>query len=86
MSERHLSLFSKRKIVQKSSFRRVKAGLGAFEHERILFPIGRISYSSFSEHPPTVSGKVQVTFFVRDETFSVTDDAHSLKGETTIIF
>jgi hypothetical protein len=78
MSERNLSLFSTRMAVPRSSFRRAKVGLGAFEHEVILFPIGRISYSSFSKRPSEMTGKVQVTF--------ITDDSRSLKGEETIIF
>jgi hypothetical protein len=78
ISERNKPLFSTRVAVPRSSFRRAKVGLGAFEHEVIMFPVGRISYSSFSKRPSEMTGKVQATF--------ATEDGRSLKGEETIVF
>jgi hypothetical protein len=64
--------------VDRESFRRAKVGMGAFEHELILFTLGRITYDRFLRRPTEISGKVKVEF--------VTDDQRSLKGEETIIF
>jgi hypothetical protein len=34
--------------VKKEKFRRADVGMGAFKHEVILFPIGRVSFQSFN--------------------------------------
>ena len=78
MAKQNIPLFSTRIAIRRASFRRSKVGLGAFEHEVIMFSVGRIAYSSFSKRPSEMTGKAQVTF--------VTEDGRSLKGEETIIF
>jgi|WetSurMetagenome_2_1015567.scaffolds.fasta_scaffold00054_21 hypothetical protein len=78
MVKQDLTLYSTSIPISNSSFRRTKVGRGAFEHEVIMFPIGRIVYSSFIMRPSNMTGKVKVTF--------VTKDDRVLEGEETIFF
>lgn len=80
MSESNLSLFSSVLQVQKSSFRKTKVGLGAFEHEAILFSIGRVPYSDFTKTPSEITGEVKISFITSGS------DTRLLEGKETVIF
>ncbi len=71
-------LYSKTISVKKTDFRKAKVGTGAFEHEVILYLIGRVDYSSLTKKPSEMSGKVKVEFQM--------PNGKLLKGETTIFF
>ncbi len=47
-SDEELKLFDKNIQVKKESFVKGKVGAGAFQHEAVLCPIGRISFQSFT--------------------------------------
>lgn len=64
--------------VKKTDFRKTKVGMGAFEHEVILYPIGRVTYSSFRRKPSEMTGKVKIEF--------QRPDGRILKGEETVFF
>ncbi|MGB9678261.1 MAG: hypothetical protein ACPLZ9_06560 [Candidatus Ratteibacteria bacterium] len=73
-----ITLYSSSFEVKKNNFQKTKVGVGAFEHEVILCPIGRIDYSSFRKKPSETTGKVKIEF--------QTPNAHIYKGEDTIFF
>jgi len=64
--------------VKKADFYKTKVGMGAFEHDAIIFSFGRIPYSAFLRKPSEMSGKVKLEFR--------TPDGRVLEGEETIIF
>jgi hypothetical protein len=67
--------------VTKTDFRATKIGLGAFEHDAILCPLGRISYSTFTRRPSSgnlSTGKIRMTFGCPDD--------RELQGEEAVIF
>ena len=76
--ERDLPLYSRSFNVKKTDFRKTKVGMGAFEHEVILYPIGRIKYSSFNRKPSEMTGKVKLIF--------QTPGGRILKGEERVSF
>ena len=76
--ETEVKLYSASFNVKKQDFRKTKVGIGAFEHEVILCPVGRIEYSSFTKRPSKMTGKVKLEF--------QRPDGRVLKGEGTIIF
>ena len=79
LSQRDIPLFELTKIgVDRSSFRRAKVGMGAFEHELILLPLGRIPYQRFWHRPSELSGKVKVDFVI--------EGGDTIHVEDTIIF
>jgi hypothetical protein len=71
-------LFSRSNPVDKSMFIKTKVGIGAFEHEVIMIPLGRIPYSSFSKMPSEMAGEVRAVFHP--------DSGFALRGDTTIFF
>jgi hypothetical protein len=71
-------LYSTSVSVNHSDFVRTKIGLGAFAHDAIICPIGRIKYASFSRAPQEPDGKVAVSFELAN--------GRTLKGNDTIFF
>jgi len=53
--------------------------MGNFEHQVILFSMGRITYSELRSKPSALIGKVEMNF-------RVAPGAEVLKGETTMGF
>jgi hypothetical protein len=62
MSKSRKVLYSAVREVSKKEFIKKKVGIGAFEHEIIMYPIGRLSYQYFSEKPSELTGEVIVSF------------------------
>ena len=63
---------------KKTDFRKTKIGMGAFERDAIIFPVGRIEYSLFRSNPSETTGKVKIEF--------QRPDGKILKGEDSIFF
>jgi hypothetical protein len=66
------------KNVTKPEFQKAKLGMGSFEHEGIIYDIGRIPYSSMGIIPKSLSGNVIVDF--------KTLENRTLTGDSTIFF
>jgi hypothetical protein len=64
--------------VRASEFVRTKVGMGAFEREVLLFPIGRVTYSQFKRIPNDERGVIHLTFLPAA--------GGALKGEDETIF
>jgi DNA-directed RNA polymerase alpha subunit len=71
-------LYSTSYNVQKSDFKKTTVGLGAFQHEVILCPVGRVTYSSFEIRPTQFTGKAVIEF--------KTHSGQVLRGEESIFF
>ena len=72
-------LYSNTIPVDNTSFQKAKVGMGAFEHEVILYSLGRIPYSSFNTTPKDKSlGKVSIEF--------KTNTGKVIKGENSFMF
>jgi len=74
-----IGLFSKSFDVKKTDFKKVKFGTGVWEHKEILYPVGRIAYSSFVMKPSVMTGIIKLSF-------KVAPYGDVLNGEKTIIF
>ncbi len=56
-------LFKTQIEVKSEYFKNASVGVGNFQHEMLILPIGRITYSQFKEQVESGnSGKVEVTF------------------------
>ena len=64
--------------IKESDFQRVEVGMGAFKRKRIVYSVGRLVYSSFTEDPHDVSGKVVIEFKPRS--------GNILSGYDTVFF
>jgi hypothetical protein len=62
--------------IKASDFTSSKVGQGAFEHDLLLFPIGRLPYTDFKAQPAEFSGKVSIDFH--------TADGRTLHGDDTV--
>lgn len=70
-------LYTRQVQVSKSDFVKAKVGLGAFQHDAILYSFGRIPVSTFASKPSGLTGTVSLTFKATGKTMS---------GEKTIFF
>ena len=77
-TEADVFLYTTNFKVRKSDFQRTKVGIGAFKRDAILYPVGRITYSTFDKYPSELTGKVKLWF--------QTADGRPLRGEGTVIF
>lgn len=76
--EKEIELFSISFDIKKTDFQKAKVGMGMFEREAILYPIGRIPYSLFKRKPSEMTGKIKLEFQI--------PDSQIFKGEETITF
>jgi hypothetical protein len=73
------SYFSLKADVAKSDFQKVKIGMGALEHEGLIYNVGRIPFEKLDKYNIREgTGKVIITF--------TTPDNRTLTGEETIFF
>lgn len=77
-TEKEVDLYSIEFDINKTDFHKAKIGQGAFEHTAIIYSMGRIKYSLFTEQPSEMYGKVRIAF--------QTPDRQMLRGEDTISF
>lgn len=59
-------LYSATRSISKKEFIKTKVGMGAFEHEVIMYPVGRISYQKFVDIPTEMTGDLVVSFKTKD--------------------
>lgn len=78
LTDRDVILYRLSAHVTKRDFVKTTVGLGAFEHEVILCPIGRVTYSEFAMQPTETTGKVVIDF--------KTPDGRVLRGEEVVFF
>jgi hypothetical protein len=64
--------------ITKSDFQKVKLGIGSFEHEAIIYNVGRASNEKMGRIAEASSGKVTVRF--------TTPDNRTLEGEDAVYF
>lgn len=76
--ERETLLFKDTYYVVRKDFQLAKIGTGAFEHEAIICPLGRLTYSKFRAVPSEHLGKIRATFRTIDE--------RKLPAEETVFF
>ena len=70
-------LYSGHGTIKSSDFQDTKVGRGAFEHQAILYSIGRIPYTEFTHNPSGATGKIRLLF---------ASDKDTVVGEGRIIF
>ena len=70
-------IFTQTRTISAEWFQKATVGQGAFERERLLYYIGRITYSEFRRDPEGYIGTVSVEFVV---------DGKTLRGEDTLFF
>ena len=61
-SDLELMIYAAKFKITKEAFLKTRIGEGAFEHEAILFSLGRVPYSEFPLKPKSMYGKVQIDF------------------------
>ena len=76
--ERESVLYSNSFVIQKNNFCLTKVGIGAFEHNVILYSFGRIAYSSFRKQPTEMFGKIKLIF--------QKPDGQIIEGEDSVLF
>ena len=77
--EDSICLYSDTFIVKKSNFHKTKVGMGAFQHDAIICPVGRIPYSRFQKSPSEMTGRLNLTFLILPGNSIIT-------GKETIFF
>lgn len=81
--EREDTLWQRKLSVQRSDFRIVKTGTGAFKREALICPIGRVPYSSFKTSRKYLLGRVYVEFTIKNW---ITSEEKTFKGEKDVLF
>ena len=70
-------LYQRTLKISKDDFVKATIGMGPFERETLLYPIGRVPYSHFKRYPKGDSGRVIIEFLA---------EGKELKGEESILF
>lgn len=59
--------------VYKAMFTKTKVGMGDFQHDALIFTIGRIAYSSFNKPVTQPTGKITIKLMMPDKTLTGTE-------------